>query len=106
EFLDAFAENANPVLGPTEVDHVTDIEMPADPGAVEFVHITGGLNGAEKEMIPDIFDGNFHSEFLGQGDCFADLGLRALVGVGVRNVPVDHSRYKQNRTCAVTFGVA
>src|SRR5439155_1696061 len=59
EFLDAFAENANPVLGPTEVDHVTDIEMPADPGAVEFVHITDGLKGSTPSKPASLIALNF-----------------------------------------------
>ena len=106
QFLDALAQNANPLFRPAVGDDVADVEMPADPRTVEFVHITRGLQRAEQKMVPDIFDGDLHAKFFGQRDGFADFLLRTLVGVGVGNLLVHHRRHKQNRTGAVTFGVA
>src|SRR6266540_6314069 len=73
QFLNAFAEDVNPLLGPAVGNDVAHVEMPADPRTVELVHVTRRLERAEKKMVPDIFDGDLHPEFLRQRNGFADF---------------------------------
>ena len=71
EFLNALAEDANPLLRPPEINGVADIEMPAHGRAVEFIHKAGGFERAEQEMVPDILEGQLHAQFFGQRHGFA-----------------------------------
>src|ERR1035441_3227124 len=105
ELLDAWPEDANPLLGPAVVDDVADIEMPANRGAFEFVHVTGGFQRAEQEAIPHVLAGDLDAQLFRQGDGFADFRLGACVGGIVGDVLVDHGGHEQHRGGAITFGV-
>src|SRR5439155_14739889 len=43
QLLNAFAQNCNPLLGPAEVEHVTNIEMPAYCWALEIINVARGF---------------------------------------------------------------
>jgi len=60
-FLDALAEDADPLLWPTQVNAVAHVEMPAGGRAVQFVHEARGFHRAQKEMVPDIFEGQLYA---------------------------------------------
>src|SRR2546421_11003003 len=57
ELVDAFAQDANPLLGPAEINDVAYIKVPGGGGAVQFVHEPGGLERAKKKMVPRGFNG-------------------------------------------------
>src|ERR1017187_4431260 len=106
ELLDARPKNADPLLGPTVGDDVADIEVPAYGWALEFVHVTGGFERAEQEVVPDVLTGDLDAEFLGQGDGLADFRLGALIGIVISDVLGDHARHEQYRGSAVTLAIA
>ena len=103
---DALAQDADPLLGPSVMDQVPDIEVPAHHGALEFIDIAGGLQRAQEEIVPDVFDGNLHSQFFGQRHHLANLSLGAGVGVGITNRCIDDGGHQQHRRSAVSLGVA
>src|ERR1019366_9459087 len=105
ELLDAWPKDANPLLGPTVVENVADIEMPADGGALEFVHVTGGFERAEQEAIPHVLAGDLDAQLFRQGDGLADFRLGACVGGIVGDVLVDHGWHEQHGRSAITLGV-
>src|SRR2546421_12765776 len=57
KLVDAFAQDANPLLGPAEINDVAYIKVPGGGGAVQFVHEPGRLKRTEQEMVPSVFNG-------------------------------------------------
>ena len=102
---DALAQDTNPLLGPSVVDQVPHIEVPAHHGALEFIDVAGGLERAEEKIVPDVLNSDLHAQFLGQRHHLADLGLGPGVGVGVANGGTDHRRHQQHRRSTVGLGV-
>src|SRR6266702_7915523 len=101
EFLDverddALVENADPLFGPAGVDDVADIEVPANPRALKFVHVARRLQRAEQKLVPDVFDGDFDAQFFGQRHSLADFDLRPGVGLRIGNLFVDDRRHEQH----------
>src|SRR5882762_8308659 len=78
QFEDVLAEQRNPTLGRVEPDDVADVEVPADPRAVDFVEITHRFLWLHDEIVPDLFDGDFYAQFLGQRDGLTNLLDRPL----------------------------
>src|SRR5207247_11263863 len=111
QFENAFAQNANPILRRAELDHVADVEMPADLRAVDLLQIRQRLFRFGDEIVPDVFDGNFDAHFFSQWDRFADFGNRSLPTILVRHFLVHHLRllrdagHQQHGRGAVPFGV-
>ena len=84
---DSLAQLADPFLGIAELDDVADVEVSADPRALELVDVAGKLERAEQELVPDLFDRDLDAVLLGVGDQLADVLLRALVGVAIADLP-------------------
>ncbi len=80
--------------------------MPSGCRAVEFIHEPCCFQGAEEEMIPNIFKSHLHAQFFSQRHCFAQLIVRAAVGIRVGN-PLGHAaRDYEDRGSPIAFGVA
>src|SRR5690625_1268787 len=72
---DPFPEDADPLLWPSVVEDVSDVEIPADLRSTELIHILYGFHRTEQKMIPHILDSYSHSKLLGKRDHFADFKL-------------------------------
>ena len=83
---DPLAQLADPFLGIAELDDVADVEVSADPRALELVDVAGKLERAEQELVPDLFDRDLDAVCLGVGDQLADVFLRAFVGVAIADL--------------------
>ena len=76
ELLDAFAQDANPLLGPAVIEDVPDIKMPADRRGVEFIHVARRFQRAEQKLVPHVLTGDLHAQLLRDRNGFEDLSLR------------------------------
>ena len=85
---DTFAESANPVLWIAVEQDVADVEPGLDPRAFKFLDVSIHFDGAEKEFVPDFFDGDHGLDFLGLRNELADLLLRAPPGIAVRGLRI------------------
>ena len=109
-FLDVNLEDplpqlTDPFLRVAELDDIADVEVSADPGALELIDVTGKLDRTEQELVPDLFNGDLDPVRLGVGDQLADLLLRAFVGVAVADFLVDDRRDDQDGGAAISLAV-
>ena len=103
--MDAVAEDADPLLRPAVGDDVADVEVPADPLAVELVGVAGGFERAEQEVVPDVLHEQADLQILGHGQNLSDLLLRAFVGGVIRDTRVDHGRDDEHGRAAQSLAV-
>ena len=94
---DAGAERANPVLRVSIEDDVADVEVRLQPWGIELVDVAGEFERTQQELVPDLLDGDDHSQLArdGQYPLSNDL-LGPRPGVSVRRSLIDDSRYEQH----------
>ena len=100
---DALAESSDPVLSIPVENDIADVEICLEPRTFELIDVTGEFQRAQQELIPYVLDRDNNIEFLGQGQEFADMLLRAFVGVAVSDVFVKIGRNEQDRVGAQRF---
>src|SRR5262249_6100867 len=103
---DALTQDGDPSLGWTIPDGVADVEMPAYLRTINGAEEIPGLLRSSDEIVPDVLDGDFHTEFFGMWHSLLDLDDRALETIFVGNLFVDNPRDEKHRTCAVALGVS
>src|SRR6266513_3068112 len=106
ELDDALAQRANPVLRISGDHHVADIEIGADPRALEIVDIPGHFERAEQKLVPDLFNADDHLQFLGHGNELANLCLRADPGIAIAGLWVHNGRNQQHRVGSPEMRIA
>ncbi len=103
---DARAKHANPVIGPTVVYDVTNIEVPANEWALERVDVARRFERAEEKLVPHVLDGDDDAERFGERNHLRDLGDGALIRVGIGNLFRHHGGHEQHGAGAVGSGIA
>src|SRR5678816_1793668 len=81
-FHDAFSKKVDPSFCRSDATCVADVEVPADPFAIDRVQIIDGLLRGHDEVVSDVFDGDFHTGVPGDWDCllnFHDGTLKTLL---------------------------
>ena len=103
---DSFTEDLNPSLGGTVFGaHVANIEMPAYPLAVDRVEVSYRLLRRRDEIVANIFDRDFHAEFLCHRNRLFDLDDRTLPTLLVAHAVARHTRHEQHAARPVSVRV-
>jgi hypothetical protein len=85
---------------------VPDVEVPADPWAVDGVEIILGLLRLHDEIVPHVLDGNFHAGFLAERNSFANFRDGAVPAFLERGSVARDPGHEQDRSRAVALGIA
>ena len=78
-----------------------DIEVPADPFAVDGVEVLHGLLGGDDKLVPDVLDGDFYAEVLCHRNRFFDFCDRAIEALLVSRALAHVARHQQHTRRAV-----
>src|ERR1017187_1279614 len=103
---DPLANRTDPVLRIGVAHDVADVEVRANPRAFEFVHVTGELERAEQEFVPDFLHADHDLQVRRHGDQQADLALAPLPGLGIGGLRIHHRGYQEYGVGAPKLGVA
>ena len=99
------AERPDPILRVAVQHDIPDVEPRLDPWALKFVDVLRHLERAEQELVPNLLDGNHHSQLLGQRQELANLRLRARPGVAIGGLWIHDGGNEQHRIGAPQLGV-
>src|SRR2546423_800216 len=94
---DALPQRANPVLRIAVKQHIPNVEPSLDPRTLKFLDVRRHLKGAQQELVPNLFDGNYDLQLFSERNQLVDLPLRTRPGVAIRSLRINYGGNEQHR---------